>query len=170
MKPRKKKNKSMIAGQGTSSPISPAELEARCMPTLADLDYGFEMPYAAGYAAAPVSAVPEDEPSASPDENTVTSSQPNKAVRSKMSPRAVFSFSFAFTFFVLLVSIGFIFVDYEGRKMSFGDDTPPFQVEEQNTGTSVLEIKTMGLHTEVDVTRLDNFFDFLCEFGCIPHQ
>jgi len=47
------------------------------------------------------------------------------------------------------LGIGFVLVDYQGRKLSFGDDQPPFQVVEHQDGTADLKIKLMGKETEL---------------------
>ncbi len=70
----------------------------------------------------------------------------------------------------LLLAAGLVIVDYEGRKMSFGDGQPPFQVENLPGDRARLTVKTLGFEGQWDITPLDRAFDFFCEFCCLPHE
>ncbi len=82
----------------------------------------------------------------------------------------MFLCSLGVSMFFLLTALGLATVDYQGRRLSFGDSTPPIHVEDKPGGGAELEIKLLGLDKRVDVTKLDEFWDFLCDFGCIPHK
>lgn len=84
--------------------------------------------------------------------------------------RRIFWLSMGFSLFVLLTLTGFVAVDYQGRRLSFGDSTPPVHVDRLENGEARLEIKAFGMEKSWDFTKVDEFFDFLCEFGCIPHN
>ncbi len=82
----------------------------------------------------------------------------------------VFFFSFCWALCFLILTLGMIAVDYQGRKLSFGDDTPPFRVLRQENGESVLEIKLFGGEKQMNFTFFDKIWSFICDFGCIPHN
>ena len=82
----------------------------------------------------------------------------------------LFWFSLGISLFVLLVGAGFVLVDYQGRRLTFGDGQPPIQVEHLEEGQALLEVKLLGVEGSWDITPLDRFFDFFCDFCCIPHQ
>lgn len=79
-----------------------------------------------------------------------------------------FWFGLGMGMFVFLTGAGFLAVDYQGRKLSFGDDTPLAKVDRLSTRTE-LTVKAFGREGCWDVTRLDEVWRFLCDFSCIPH-
>lgn len=87
----------------------------------------------------------------------------------KRKNRRAFWFTLGVSLFVFLTAAGFLTVDYQGRKMSFGDSTPPLHVDKSADGRAELEIKAFGVEKTWDITKIDEIFDFLCDFGCIPH-
>ncbi len=84
--------------------------------------------------------------------------------------RQIFLCSLGVALSLLIAVLGIAAVDYEGRRMSFGDSVLPLHVEETAEGRKTLEIRLLGQEGQVDVTFLKDFFDFLCDFGCIPHK
>ncbi len=82
----------------------------------------------------------------------------------------MFLFSLGLSLFLLLTVLGIVTVDYQGRRLSFGDSTPPFCVTDKPGGGTELEIRLLGTETELDITKFDEFLKFLCDFGCIPHK
>lgn len=84
--------------------------------------------------------------------------------------RRSFWFSLAISLFLFLTAAGCLVVDYQGRRLSFGDPDPVVRIERKLKGQALLEIKAFGRETAVDVTEIDKFLDFLCDFGCIPHK
>lgn len=80
-----------------------------------------------------------------------------------------FGFGLGIGLFVFLTTAGLLAVDYQGRKMSFGDDTPVARVEERD-GRARLTVKAFGREESWDVTELDKMWDMVRDFGCIPHD
>lgn len=80
-----------------------------------------------------------------------------------------FWFGFGLGMFVFLTGVGLLAVDYEGRKLSFGDETPVAHVERSAQRTE-LTVRAFGHRKTWDVTGLDQAWCFLCDFGCLPHQ
>ena len=80
-----------------------------------------------------------------------------------------FWLGFGIGMFVLITGLGLLKVDYEGRKLSFGDDTPVAEVERTAYSTE-LKVKAFGRKGTWDVTGLDRAWEFICDFGCIPHE
>lgn len=79
-----------------------------------------------------------------------------------------FWFGLGIGLFVFLTIAGLLTVDYQGRKLSFGDSTPLAQVERSPEHTQ-LSVKAFGHEGSWDITKLDQIWEFLCEFGCLPH-
>ena len=84
--------------------------------------------------------------------------------------RQPFLFSLGFSLFLLLTAAGLLAVDYQGRRLSFGDDDLPFQTTAMPNGGTALQIKVLGAEEQLDITPLKKFFDFLLDFSCIPHR
>lgn len=80
-----------------------------------------------------------------------------------------FWLGFGFGMFVFITGAGLLAVDYQGRKLSFGDDTPIMQVDRTEYRTE-LTVKAFGHRDTWDVTGLDRAWEFVCDFGCIPHK
>lgn len=81
-----------------------------------------------------------------------------------------FLLSFTAALCLLILVLGALTVDYQGRRMSFGDDTPPFQVIGRENGNADLSMKLFGKEARVDFTFFNNLWNFLCDFSCIPHN
>lgn len=88
---------------------------------------------------------------------------------SKREERRAFWFSWALSLFVFMTAAGLLAVDYQGRKLSFGDSTPPVSLDRQAQPPQ-LRIKAFGLEESFDAAGLDSAIDLLCDFGCIPHK
>lgn len=71
--------------------------------------------------------------------------------------------------FVFITSAGLLAVDYQGRKLSFGDSTPLAKVDRLGSRTE-LTVKAFGREACWDVTGLDEVWRFICDFSCIPHK
>ncbi len=69
--------------------------------------------------------------------------------------------------FVFLTAFGLLAVDYQGRKMSFGDSTPIAQIQ-RGAGQAQLTVKAFGQEKTWDVTSLDEALQFLRDFACLP--
>lgn len=90
--------------------------------------------------------------------------------RKETAGRRTFFISLGITLFLLITAVGFILVDWQGRRLSFGDPTPPFHLVDRPGEKTELEIRLLGLEKRVDITKLADFFNFLCDFSCIPHK
>ena len=71
--------------------------------------------------------------------------------------------------FVFLLGAGLLAVDYQGRKLSFGDSTPLAQVD-RHGGATELTVKAFGHEKAWDMTELSRIWEMICEFSCIPHK
>ena len=90
--------------------------------------------------------------------------------KSSRAEKRIVLLSFAITFSILVLVLGFIKVDYEGRKMSINDTTPPFMVIENFDGTSTLKTKPFDIEKETDVTKINNLWKIIKDFCCIPNN
>lgn len=81
--------------------------------------------------------------------------------------RRPFWFGLGLGLFVFMTGAGLLAVDYQGRKLSFGDATPLVRVDRQPSRTQ-LTVKAFGQEKTWDVTRADQALEFLGEFFCLP--
>ena len=88
----------------------------------------------------------------------------------KRKKRRIFAFTLGLSLFVLITLAGCVIVDYQGRRLSFGEDQPPFQVEQLSNGKACLRVKLFGLDAAWDVTSASRAWDAVCDFCCIPHK
>lgn len=79
-----------------------------------------------------------------------------------------FSLALGLSLFVLMTLAGCVIVDYQGRKLSFGEDQPPLQVEHLPGDRAQLNIDLFGVDTSVDFTQADRVLTFLWDFLCLP--
>ena len=80
-----------------------------------------------------------------------------------------FWMGFGVSIFVFLTGAGLLMVDYEGRKLSFGDDAPIARVERGPARTD-LTVRAFGRKGTWDVTELDRAWCLLCDSMCVPHK
>lgn len=59
-------------------------------------------------------------------------------------------------------------MDYQGRRLSFGEDQLPFQVERLPGNRSRLEVDLFGVEAKVDFTQAGRILDLLRDFFCLP--
>lgn len=83
--------------------------------------------------------------------------------------RRPFWLGFGIGLFVFLTGAGLLAVDYQGRKLSFGDSAPLAKVDRFGPRTE-LTVKAFGREKSWDISGLDKVWEFVCEFGCIPHR
>ena len=88
----------------------------------------------------------------------------------KHSRKHTFALSLALSLFVFLTLAGCAIVDAQGRRLSFGDEQPPFQVEQLPNGKARLRVKLFGLDAAWDVTSASRAWEAICDFCCIPHK
>ena len=88
----------------------------------------------------------------------------------KKKSRQPFLYSLGFSLFLLLTVAGLLTVDYQGRRLSFGDSDLPFEKQDLPGGKTELQLKLLGLEKRVNITEIDKFYNFLLDFSCIPHS
>ncbi len=88
----------------------------------------------------------------------------------KKKSRRPFFYSLGISLFLLLIVAGLLMVDYQGRRLSFGDGDLPFEKKDMPGGKTEVQIKLLGLEKRVDITKIDKFCNFLLDFSCIPHS
>lgn len=71
--------------------------------------------------------------------------------------------------FVILTTAGMLTVDYQGRKLSFGDAVPLARVDKSGSRAE-LTVKAFGQERSWDVTGLKKAWEFILDFGCIPRS
>ncbi|MGI6255120.1 MAG: hypothetical protein ACOYJZ_05760 [Acutalibacter sp.] len=84
--------------------------------------------------------------------------------------RRIFNLSLGFSLWVLLTVAGCVIVDYQGRRMSFGEENPPLEVERQPGGKAQLEVDVLGVEAQVDFTGPARALDLLRDFFCLPRD
>ena len=92
-----------------------------------------------------------------------------KSVRNRREERRAFWFGMGIGLFVFVTLAGLVVVDYQGRKLSFGDSTPPVSLDRQSNPPQ-LRLKAFGVEESWDATKIKEAIDFLCDFGCLPHK
>lgn len=90
--------------------------------------------------------------------------------RSARAERRVFLCSLGVTLCVLILVLGLITVDYQGRRLSFGEALPPLEKVNVPGGGTELALRVFGFEKHVDITWLEKFWDFFLDFSCIPHR
>ena len=88
----------------------------------------------------------------------------------KHTKRRIFFLALGISLFLFITAVGFVVVDYQGRRLSFGDEQPPFQVEQLPNGKACLQVKLFGLNASWDVTSASRAWEAICDFCCIPHK
>lgn len=81
-----------------------------------------------------------------------------------------FWLAFTLTFCTLVLCAGILLVDYNGRKLSFGDDSPVFRVTEYADGTANLLVNAFGEIKEYEITKIREIYVKILDFCCIPHN
>lgn len=81
-----------------------------------------------------------------------------------------FMVSFVSTVLVLLLFIGMLAVDAEGRRLSFNDTSPAVEVVYNADGTARMQINAFSIDRSVNVTGLVKAWHFVADFFCIPHR
>ena len=90
--------------------------------------------------------------------------------RGSRAERRVFLCSLGVTLCILILVIGLITVDYQGRRLSFGDTAPPLEKTVAPDGGAWLAVRAFGLEGQLNITWLEKFWNFFLDFSCIPHR
>lgn len=93
-----------------------------------------------------------------------------KKPRRSRAERRVFLCSLGVTLCVLILVFGLITVDYQGRRLSFGDADLPLEKAVAADGKTRLTVRAFGLQGSFDITELEKFWHFFLDFSCIPHR
>lgn len=80
-----------------------------------------------------------------------------------------FWMSFFATLLMVVLIFGVLYVDAEGRKLSFNDTAPPFEMLYYPNETAELQINAFSLDKRVDVSSAVRIWHFIADFFCIPH-
>lgn len=86
----------------------------------------------------------------------------------KKESRKIFWVSMGVSLAVMIFVFGIISVDYQGRRLSFGDTALPLQKVYSSSGVA-LEINLLGVKKTLDITKIDKFWKLFLDFSCIPH-
>ncbi len=76
--------------------------------------------------------------------------------------------SFLATLLTVILVFAILFVDAEGRKLSFNDTAPPFEMLYYADETAELQINAFSLDKRVDVSGIVRVWHFIADFFCIP--
>lgn len=82
-------------------------------------------------------------------------------------PLRIFIASLFATLILIFSAIGLITVDYRCRSETFGDKSPPFQVENVSEEEVVLHINTMGRNKTVDISAGAHIWELIKDFFCV---
>ncbi|WP_322169517.1 hypothetical protein [Acutalibacter caecimuris] len=83
--------------------------------------------------------------------------------------RRAFWFGLGLGLFVFLTGAGVLMVDYQGRKLSFGDSTPVARLDRGGTRTT-LTVKAFGGERSWDVTGAGEMWKTVRAFLCLPEE
>lgn len=81
-----------------------------------------------------------------------------------------FLVSFLCTMLVLLLLIGLVVVDTQGRRISFNDTSPAVEILYTENGTAQLQINAFSLDQKINITAFVKLWHFIADFFCIPHK
>lgn len=90
--------------------------------------------------------------------------------RHSRAERRVFLCSLGVTLCILILVIGLVAVDYQGRRLSFGDTAPPLEKAMSPDGGTRLVMRAFGFQGSLDITWLEKIWNFFLDFSCIPHR
>ena len=83
----------------------------------------------------------------------------------KHTKRRAFFLALGISLFLFITAVGFVVVDYQGRRLSFGESQPPLWLRRYT-----LEVDLLGVEASLDATGLGRARDFLLDFLCLPHS
>ena len=85
-----------------------------------------------------------------------------------MDEKKIFWLSLGITLAVVILVLGIFTVDYQGRRISLGDSTPPLFLYAKEDGGTGLEVKLLGMDKHFDVTELKELWELAWDFFCLP--
>ena len=88
----------------------------------------------------------------------------------KHTKRRAFFLALGISLFLFITAVGFVVVDYQGRRLSFGESQPPLWLRRLPGGRYTLEVDLLGVEASLDATGLGRARDFLLDFLCLPHS
>lgn len=92
-----------------------------------------------------------------------------KNIRSHSASRKkIYLFSLSITLILVVFLGGMMIADYRCRSAAFGDTAMPLSVERLDNGKAMLNIHTMGIDSQLDVTAGAKAWEAFCEFICLP--
>lgn len=78
--------------------------------------------------------------------------------------------SFFMTLLVVLLIFTLLTVDARGRRLSFNDTAPPFEIIYTDDSRALLDINAFSLDKQLDVTDAVRLWHFIADFFCLPHR
>lgn len=81
-----------------------------------------------------------------------------------------FFIAFFLTLIILLFVVTVFAVDAQGRRLSFNDTSPAFEVRYHTDGSAELMVNAFSLHRAVNITGIVNVWHFIADFLCIPRH
>lgn len=87
------------------------------------------------------------------------------SLKSQKNKIRIFYVSFFSTICVVLLLWGLIKVDFQGRKISTGDKTPPFEIVRQDQNQVYFQITSMGIEKKWDISFAANSWEKIKEIS-----
>ena len=81
-----------------------------------------------------------------------------------------FFLSFFSTILVLVLVCSLLLVDARGRRLSFNDTSPPFEVVYHADETAQLQVNAFSADRRIGFTLPVKLWHFVADFLCIPHE
>lgn len=74
------------------------------------------------------------------------------------------------TLAALIFLLGCVTVDYQGRRLSLGDSTPPVSAVALPGDRRGVRVKALGVDCTLDLTPVFQAWDLLWDFACLPRD
>ncbi len=78
--------------------------------------------------------------------------------------------SFFMTLLIVLLIFTLLTVDARGRRLSFNDTAPPFEIIYTDDSRALLDINAFSLDKQLDVTDAVRLWHIIADFFCLPHR
>ena len=86
----------------------------------------------------------------------------------KHTKRRAFFLALGISLFLFITAVGFVVVDYQGRRLSFGEE--PAAPVAAAPPRGALHTRSRVVEASLDATGLGRARDFLLDFLCLPHS